>query len=311
MAGQARIPAGLPRPDRRHRRRAVRDVRRLRAGAGASGDHPEGVELADLFCSQARVRVEALFDGLWRNTDATDVAAGEEGARRAVHLSWSRASWHRQPRASGCRSGSPVRRPSPTSAAACPHLAVESQLPRIWVIGPARSLITRNCRTSPLAAGRGQRSGRLIMPSGRALRPRDLSSSVASASIGGRHRRATRSPGRGGPASRRSGWLVSARRASRSRPGSEPQRCRRGVARRIHRIRSGSHTSERRRDRHDQDQHDERDRQVVHALLLVPARVGQRLGRAGRAVERRGQLVADGRDTADACRRPRTGRRPC
>jgi hypothetical protein len=34
---------------------------------------PEGVELADLFCAQARVRVEELFDGLWRNTDALDV----------------------------------------------------------------------------------------------------------------------------------------------------------------------------------------------------------------------------------------------
>jgi alkylation response protein AidB-like acyl-CoA dehydrogenase len=38
-------------------------------------ERPEGVELADLFCRQARVRVEALFDSLWRNTDAADVAA--------------------------------------------------------------------------------------------------------------------------------------------------------------------------------------------------------------------------------------------
>jgi hypothetical protein len=34
---------------------------------------PEGVELADLFCHQARLRAEALFDGLWANTDARDV----------------------------------------------------------------------------------------------------------------------------------------------------------------------------------------------------------------------------------------------
>ena len=34
--------------------------------------HPEGVELADAFCGQARVRAEALFTALWRNTDATD-----------------------------------------------------------------------------------------------------------------------------------------------------------------------------------------------------------------------------------------------
>ncbi len=29
-------------------------------------------ELADVFCAQARLRVEALFDGLWSNTDAAD-----------------------------------------------------------------------------------------------------------------------------------------------------------------------------------------------------------------------------------------------
>jgi alkylation response protein AidB-like acyl-CoA dehydrogenase len=39
---------------------------------------PEGLELADLFCEQARVRVEELFDGLWRNTDAADVAAAKK-----------------------------------------------------------------------------------------------------------------------------------------------------------------------------------------------------------------------------------------
>ncbi len=41
---------------------------------------PEGVELADLFCEQARVRVESLFDGLWRNTDAADVALAKKVA---------------------------------------------------------------------------------------------------------------------------------------------------------------------------------------------------------------------------------------
>ncbi|HEU0241182.1 MAG TPA: acyl-CoA dehydrogenase family protein [Micromonosporaceae bacterium] len=35
---------------------------------------PEGVELADLFCRQARLRVRTLFDELWNNTDARDVA---------------------------------------------------------------------------------------------------------------------------------------------------------------------------------------------------------------------------------------------
>lgn len=35
-------------------------------------EHPEGVELADLFCRQARLRVESLFRALWENTDAAD-----------------------------------------------------------------------------------------------------------------------------------------------------------------------------------------------------------------------------------------------
>jgi alkylation response protein AidB-like acyl-CoA dehydrogenase len=39
--------------------------------AKAEGD-PTGTEMADLFCRQSRLRVEALFDALWRNTDALD-----------------------------------------------------------------------------------------------------------------------------------------------------------------------------------------------------------------------------------------------
>ncbi|MTK04286.1 acyl-CoA dehydrogenase family protein [Micromonospora sp. CP22] len=38
---------------------------------------PENVELADLFCRQARVRVEALFTALWENTDSIDVTAAK------------------------------------------------------------------------------------------------------------------------------------------------------------------------------------------------------------------------------------------
>ncbi|MFG2085046.1 MULTISPECIES: acyl-CoA dehydrogenase family protein [unclassified Spirillospora] len=62
----------------------------VRAHADASADGPLGsagrdgegpatapgasaVLLADAFCRQSRVRVDELFDGLWRNTDATDV----------------------------------------------------------------------------------------------------------------------------------------------------------------------------------------------------------------------------------------------
>jgi hypothetical protein len=44
---------------------------------------PGAVQLADTFCRQARVRVDALFDQLWTNTDEPDrslarsVIAGE------------------------------------------------------------------------------------------------------------------------------------------------------------------------------------------------------------------------------------------
>ncbi|HEX5740597.1 MAG TPA: acyl-CoA dehydrogenase, partial [Pilimelia sp.] len=38
-------------------------------------DDPAGVELADVFCRQARVRAEALFTALWRHTDDADAAA--------------------------------------------------------------------------------------------------------------------------------------------------------------------------------------------------------------------------------------------
>ncbi|WP_239093397.1 acyl-CoA dehydrogenase family protein [Micromonospora andamanensis] len=38
---------------------------------------PENIELADLFCRQARVRVDALFTALWQNTDSIDVTAAK------------------------------------------------------------------------------------------------------------------------------------------------------------------------------------------------------------------------------------------
>ncbi len=40
-------------------------------GSGAPGK--SALLLADAFCRRAHVRVEELFDGLWRNTDAMDV----------------------------------------------------------------------------------------------------------------------------------------------------------------------------------------------------------------------------------------------
>jgi alkylation response protein AidB-like acyl-CoA dehydrogenase len=39
---------------------------------------PEGVELADLFCRQARRRIDATFRELWRNTDARDVVLAKK-----------------------------------------------------------------------------------------------------------------------------------------------------------------------------------------------------------------------------------------
>jgi hypothetical protein len=52
----------------------------VRAHADASGQSgladgapgKSALLLADAFCKQARVRVDELFDGLWRNTDAMD-----------------------------------------------------------------------------------------------------------------------------------------------------------------------------------------------------------------------------------------------
>ncbi|MFI5895977.1 acyl-CoA dehydrogenase family protein [Actinoplanes sp. NPDC051513] len=46
--------------------------------ARAERDHrPEGLELADLFCRQARLRADALFAALWDNTDSLDVRAAK------------------------------------------------------------------------------------------------------------------------------------------------------------------------------------------------------------------------------------------
>ncbi len=49
----------------------------LRAKAERA-EHPEGVELADLFCQQARVRIGALFTALWENTDDADDDAAKK-----------------------------------------------------------------------------------------------------------------------------------------------------------------------------------------------------------------------------------------
>jgi alkylation response protein AidB-like acyl-CoA dehydrogenase len=49
-------------------------------------EHPEAVELAHDFCAQARLRVEELFAGLWRNCDAAD-------RRVAAHVLDGRYTW--------------------------------------------------------------------------------------------------------------------------------------------------------------------------------------------------------------------------
>ena len=59
-------------------------------------EHPERAaearELADLFCLQARRRVEALFQALWFNDDDDGYSAGARRARRAATPSSRRAS---------------------------------------------------------------------------------------------------------------------------------------------------------------------------------------------------------------------------
>jgi alkylation response protein AidB-like acyl-CoA dehydrogenase len=48
------------------------------AGESATVPGRSGLRLADAFCRQARVRVEELFDGLWRNTDDLDTKLAEQ-----------------------------------------------------------------------------------------------------------------------------------------------------------------------------------------------------------------------------------------
>ena len=50
----------------------VRAQMDAREDAGGRGRH--GFELADMFCAQARLRVDELFGQLWKNTDAADTA---------------------------------------------------------------------------------------------------------------------------------------------------------------------------------------------------------------------------------------------
>ena len=91
LAGQARAAPVVPRPDRRHRRRAVRDLRggRLRRDDRAARRRSAPTrarELADLFCAQARRRADALFHELWANDDDAGYDGRDEAARRPLHV---------------------------------------------------------------------------------------------------------------------------------------------------------------------------------------------------------------------------------
>ncbi|MEU5882687.1 acyl-CoA dehydrogenase family protein [Spirillospora sp. NPDC047279] len=63
--------------------RAAADSDTIGEPVGDTAPGASALRLADAFCRQARVRIEELFDGLWRNTDALDgkvarqVLAGE------------------------------------------------------------------------------------------------------------------------------------------------------------------------------------------------------------------------------------------
>ncbi|MBO0809859.1 MAG: acyl-CoA dehydrogenase, partial [Actinobacteria bacterium] len=54
--------------------RAQRDA----TAAGGGERAATARELADLFCDQARLRIEELFGGLWSNTDAADSALARQ-----------------------------------------------------------------------------------------------------------------------------------------------------------------------------------------------------------------------------------------
>ena len=74
---------------------------------------PEDVELADLFCRQARLRVEALFAALWDNTDVGRRGGGEADPRRPVRRPGGGRRSPRRPTRPGWPAGRPARPPPP------------------------------------------------------------------------------------------------------------------------------------------------------------------------------------------------------
>ena len=89
----------------------------VRAESQRAADSRRGeqaYELAEAFCQQATLRVEALFEALWTNTDGTDAELARNVVRGATP-GWKRGS-STSPRAPGrgSRIGKQVSRPNPT-----------------------------------------------------------------------------------------------------------------------------------------------------------------------------------------------------
>ena len=85
LAGQDGAQAGVPRPDRRHRRGAVRDVARSAYGRTPSAT-PARRASSWPTCSAGRPGSGSrrCSTGLWSNTDSVDVAAAKTAPRRPV-----------------------------------------------------------------------------------------------------------------------------------------------------------------------------------------------------------------------------------
>ncbi len=88
----------------------------LKADDPAQGE--AAYELADAFCAQSRVRVEELFDRLWRNTDDVDRQVASAPSTAPTCSSRRASSTRPRAPAPGSPPGSPASRPPPASPAA-------------------------------------------------------------------------------------------------------------------------------------------------------------------------------------------------
>lgn len=88
----------------------------VRAEAQRTADPVEGeqaYELAEAFCQQATLRVEALFDALWSNTDSIDVRLANDVLEG--RYTWLEQGYSISPKAPdrGSRPGNRVHPPRP------------------------------------------------------------------------------------------------------------------------------------------------------------------------------------------------------